>query len=111
MRRERLDLLLGCLLAAVVAMTLFHRADPDAAISESMGERTTKDGTLLGYTKYKDYLSASKSVLGERTKFVGTTVHADARHRRRAGRRRPRQPDQRDPTDDPCQRRAPARRA
>ena len=74
MRRERLDLLLGCLLAAVVAMTLFHRTDPDAAIAESMGERTTKDGTLLGYTKYKDYLSASKSVLGERTKFVGTTV-------------------------------------
>jgi len=74
MRRERLDLLLGCLLAAVVAMTLFHRTDPDAAIAESMGERTTKDGTLLGYTKYKDYLSASKSVLGERTKFVETTV-------------------------------------
>ena len=74
MRRERLDLLLGCLLAAVVAMTLFHRTDPDAAIAESRGERTTKDGTLLGYTKYKDYLSASKSVLGERTKFVGTTV-------------------------------------
>jgi hypothetical protein len=38
------------------------------------GEATTKHGTLLGYTKYKDYLSASKSVLGERTKFVGTTV-------------------------------------
>jgi len=64
MRRESLELLLGCLLAAAVALTLFHRADPDAAISESMGEKTTKDGTLLGYTKYKDCLAASKSVLG-----------------------------------------------
>src|SRR4051812_48915916 len=74
MRRERLELLLGCLLATAVALTLFHRADPDTAISQSMGEVTTKTGTLLGYEKYKDYLSASKSVLGERTKFVGTTV-------------------------------------
>jgi len=69
-----LKVVLGCLLATAVALTMFHRADPDAAISESMGEKTTKDGTLLGYTKYKDYLAASKSVLGERTKFVGTTV-------------------------------------
>ena len=74
MTNQRLKILLGCLLATAVALTLFHRADPDAAISESMAEKTTKDVTLLGYTKYKDYLSASKSVLGERTKFVGTTV-------------------------------------
>ena len=64
MTNDRLKILLGCLLATAVALTMFHRADPDAAISESMGEKTTKDGTLLGYTKYKDYLAASKSVLG-----------------------------------------------
>src|SRR6476469_10999424 len=74
MTNERLKILLGCLLATAVALALFHRADPDAAIAESMGEATTKHGTLLGYTKYKDYLAASKSVLGERTKFVETTV-------------------------------------
>jgi hypothetical protein len=74
MRKEEVRFMLGCLLAAAVALTLFHRGDPDAAVAESMGERTTKDGTLLGYTKYKDYLAASKGVLGERTKFVGTTV-------------------------------------
>ena len=74
MTNQRLKILLGCLLTAAVALGLFHRADPDAAIAESMGEATTKHGTLLGYTKYKDYLAASKSVLGERTKFVGTTV-------------------------------------
>ena len=74
MSKQRLQFLLGCLLVAAVALMLMHRADPDAAISASMGEKTTKNETLLGYTKYKDYLSASKSVLGEKTKFVGTTV-------------------------------------
>ena len=59
MTNDRLKILLGCLLAAAVALMLFHRTDPDATIAESMGEKTTKDGTLLGYTKYKDYLSAS----------------------------------------------------
>jgi hypothetical protein len=57
--------LLACLLVAGLALLMFHRAGPDAAIAESMGDATTKKGTLLGYDKYKDYLSA---------KFVGATV-------------------------------------
>jgi hypothetical protein len=74
MKRAWLAFLSGCAIAAGGAYLLFHDRQYDVVIAELQQVVTTTNESLLGYTKYKDYLSASKKSLGGQTKFLAATV-------------------------------------
>jgi hypothetical protein len=50
------------------------KSDSEVAVNELQAEVTTLRDGLLGYTKYTDYLYASKQKLQEQMKFIAATV-------------------------------------
>ncbi len=76
MNRALLAFLSGCAVAAALAAWLLHdrMADMAEKIAELQQIVTTTDKSLVGYTKYKDYIAASKKSLSGQAKLLAANV-------------------------------------
>ena len=68
-------------------MTFRPMDSPDQPVSELQGVVTSQREELLGYTKYTDYLSASKQKLQEQMKFIAATVRREEGYTRQVNRK------------------------
>jgi len=76
MRTSLFAFVLGCAVAAGGGYLLLREGSRQAVdrIAELEREVTTKSESLLGYTRYTDYLTAGKKRLGERSSFLAARV-------------------------------------
>jgi hypothetical protein len=76
MNRRLLAVLSGCAVAAAVAGWLLHERTADMAekIAELQQIVTTADDSLVGYTRYKDYIAGSRKSLSGQATFLAANV-------------------------------------